>query len=87
MFMLNWNGRDGLAANEGFSWHLNEPPQLEFEFLTLSYAMGAGSKTTHRKTSNNSEVKDEQQPLTLIETKAIEMWLLESQPKDKSEAT
>ena len=74
--MLNWNGRDGLAANEGISWYLKEPPQLDFEFLTLSYSMGAGSKTT-----NNSEVKDEHQVLTLVETKAIEIWLLENKPK------
>jgi hypothetical protein len=64
------------AANDGATWSLATAPQLSFEFVTLSYAMGAGSKTT-----NSSEVKDEHQVLTLVETKAIEVWLLENKPK------
>jgi hypothetical protein len=75
MFILNWNGTQGTAAAGGQPWALRIKPDLNIDFDTLSYSLGAGSKTLHTQTLT----------LTSGEILCIEEWLTTQNPYQSTE--
>ena len=75
MFILNWNKTEGTAATHGQVWTLKAKPDLGFDYDTLSYSMGGGSKL----------VDGIHTPLEPADLLRIEQWLSSENPHQQAD--